>query len=693
MARTSSQASSSAAPALSVTEKRGVITIRSPYWQVQHRRKSGGCFSSIRFTHGSGKSLLSSPVTSSIRTNKLLGLRDPETPIFPSYYEHLDSQATMTVEQSPSCITVIAEGTYRDDKGANIGVCFRHRYEYRQWGMVSTELEIIPSPGIAGIIDCSAVNMTLRPGLTHAYVRQHPATNPNVDLRGGFEWHVLQGKPAFRGRYCPIHIVCFEKGVEGIEMFPPSDLAQWDTGLSPSEGLGLYMVSGGGEKSTNILLNPYSIGFRRVPISIDKPVRFRLNFTLPSIKPADTTAIPYFHMGADSRWPSDADLERAAKAGVKLVRFHNDYREDGPFWHDGVYPPYDPAGMQELRRIIDTSHRLGMKIVPYISVKELHPEAPGYKEHADEWAQVPAPTVRDIHTWYYTGEFGRLMCLQSGWLERRKRDIDTILSDLPWDGLYFDWTKPLPCCHEKHLPGRYHTDTDAYLEFLFYCRQRVGPKGIMFLHLSGYPYMVAENLSDVTFIYEDVGEFFPAPNDYPVHCRFVPIVSRYLATGAQGGSVDARRLIMGSLLNGQPTACHLGGGYGEELLAEQALFANEDLSCFHLARCADKPVDTGREDVYASIWHRPRQGRAMIYLANFSEKAARGTLCFDAAQFGFENVRTISSWRMQTAARTKGIFSPPLESKRTSLNAKSLKTKGIPYSLGPWQSMMIHLVP
>ena len=135
--------------ALTVTEKSDAITIRSPYWQVQHRRKSGGCFSSIRFTHGSGKNLLASPVTSSIRLNKLLGLRDPETPIFPSYYEHLDSQATVTVEQSSSCIAVIAEGLYRDEKGADIGIRFRHRYEYRQWGLVSTELEIIPSPSSA----------------------------------------------------------------------------------------------------------------------------------------------------------------------------------------------------------------------------------------------------------------------------------------------------------------------------------------------------------------------------------------------------------------------------------------------------------------------------------------------------------------------------------------------------------------
>ena len=109
--------------------------------------------------------------------------------------------------------------------------------------------------------------------------------------------------------------------------------------------------------------------------------------------------------------------------------------------------------MAHLRRIIDTSHRLGMKIVPYVSLKEFHPEAPGYATHADAWTQAAAPDLRDIHTWIGTGEFGRLMCLQSWWLARRKRDVDTILADLPWDGLCFDWTKPLPCCRNRPRPS------------------------------------------------------------------------------------------------------------------------------------------------------------------------------------------------------------------------------------------------
>jgi len=658
------------------------VVIRSDYWEAEHRRSAGGCWTDIRFQRGSRRNLLAGPVSSRIRLNRILRLADPESPVFSVYWECFEKRPRMDVRRTPEGITVTAEGTYRDEAGRGIGVRFRHRYEYREWGLVLSELEILPEHDLPGATEVTCVELRLRPGMTHTYVRQHPASNPNVDLRAGFQWTALErGATAFRGRYVPVHVVCFEQGVEGIEMFPTSDLAEWDTGLSDDAGLGYYGVSTGRDGGTTVTLSPYCVAFRRVPITLEGPSRFRLYWGLPFIKSADRTGVPYFHAGVNSRWPTDASLERLAEAGVRLIRFHNDYREDGPFWHDGMYPPYDAEGMSHLRRIIDTSHRLGMKIVPYVSLKEFHPESPGYAEHADEWAQVAAPTLRELHTWVGSGQFGRLMCMESGWLDRRKSDVETILSDLPWDGLYFDWTKPLPCCHEGHFRGRYHTDTDAYLEFLFHCRRRVGPDGVMFLHLSAFPYMVAENLSDLTFIYEDVGRVFPNPDKYPPHCRFVPIVSRYLATGAAAGTVDARRLIMGSLLQGHPPGAtpDIPGDFASELLAEMDLFGGEDLSAFRLARASDCAVETGCADVYGAIWYR--RGRAMVYLGNFSGRRVRGVFRFDPA---------LAGWKTGRTALTGRLLAPGAGPKEFRLRPGMLRTRGVAYSIGPWRSLMVH---
>src|SRR6185295_11841057 len=156
-------------------------------------------------------------------------------------------------------------------------------------------------------------------------------------------------------------------------------------------------------KFTALTFCPYCVAYRRNPTELKGTHRVRYYLGLPFIKKAAQIGSPYFHVATGSRWASDADLERVARSGVKLIRFHNDYREDGPFWHDGMYPPYDEAGMAHLRRVIDTTHRLGMKIIPYISVKEFHPESAGCKEHQEEWRQQAGPTFKELHTWAGSG--------------------------------------------------------------------------------------------------------------------------------------------------------------------------------------------------------------------------------------------------------------------------------------------------
>jgi hypothetical protein len=674
-------------PNLVSLKRDDAVVIRSDYWQVEHRRSAGGCWTGIRFNSGLRRNLLTAPVSSRIKLNRILRLVDPESPVFPVYCECFERRARMDVRRTPEGLIVVAEGMYRDEAGRGIGVRFRHRYEYRDWGLVLSELEIVPEHDLGGAIEVTCVELRLRPGLTHAYVRQHPASNPNVDLRGGYQWTALEpGATAFRGRYVPIHIVCFEKGVEGIELFPTSDLAEWDTGLSKDAGLGYYGVSTGGDSGTTVTLSPYCVAFRRVPITLKGPSRFRWYWGLPFIKDRRRIRMGHFNAGVGSRWPADADLERLAAAGIELLRFHNDYREDGPFWHDGMYPPYDAEGMSHLRHIIDTSHRLGMKIVPYVSLKEFHPESPGYAEHADEWAQVPAPTLREVHTWIGSGEYGRVMCLESGWLDRRKQDVDTILSDLPWDGLYFDWAKSLPCRHAGHLRGDYHCDTDGYLDFLFFSRRRVGPQGLLFVHLSGYPCMVAENLSDLVRLNDDLGRFVPEPGALPLDCDFVPITPRQmrqLHPGLRAGSVDARRLLMAGLLQGCPPSAYTPFGAADfcrEALAEMGLFAGEDLSGFRLARATDRAVDTGCANVHGAIWYR--RGRAMVYLGNFSGRRVRGAFRFDPALGGWKTDRAV------IACRLLGPGAKPGELK---LRPGVLRTRGVPYSIGPWRSLMVYL--
>ena len=487
------------------------IRVSTAAWKVEHSKAHGGAWNSIIFKHGSGKNLLRSAVSSALRFVR----PDPqsESGIYSAFCEHLDSSARLSIENGSDFVAVVAEGAYRDESGKGIPVGFRRRTEYRSHGLVWTTLDIMSESGCDDVVEVRALDLPLRPGLSDCYVRFHPTQAGGSDLLGGRAWYELSksGGTPFLSRYTPLQILCFERGVEGIEIFPQSELAQWDCAFKPDIGLGLYMVTHD-PLGTTIELDPYCMAFRRMKLKVQGTTALRLGIGLPEIKPRAQTHNTIFHAQTGSRWASDEEIAHLAESGVKLIRFHNDYREDGPFWHDGVYPPYNEAGMRELRRVIDTAHRHGMKIIPYVSLKELHPDAPAYQTHSREWMHMAAPSLDIVHTWVGSGEYGGLMCMKSGWLDFCKQSVDKILSDLPWDGLYFDWTTFHPCCHPGHGRGPYHTDIEGFLDFLKYCRDRVGAAGMIVIHASGEPSIIAENIADLIFVSNDQPGQFPAPD-------------------------------------------------------------------------------------------------------------------------------------------------------------------------------------
>ena len=662
------------------------VVLKTPYWRVEHDLGAGGCWRSIRFTKGSRKNLLATPVTSRIRFFRLV----PGTMYndYASFEECRERRPKVTVgETRTGDPVVVTEGRYTDASGNTIPVRYRRRSEYREWGLVASELEVLPERDVPEVVEFSAAAFTLRPGMTDLNVREHPACAGHSDLLGLGEWFEIEpGRAVYSQRYTPMHLSIFEKDVEGIDFCPSSRLVDWDTQLTSDPGQGLCVVAANAEGGTHVEIDPFCRAFRRIPITLRKKrYRFRMYWGLPFVRERERTFSKYFHSSLFSDWATDTQLERLADAGVKLLRFHCDHRDDGPFWHDGMYPPFDREGMRELRRIIDTSHRLGMKIVPYVSLKEFHPESPGYRRNRKKWTQRPTPTSDGIHTYVRTGEFGHVMCMESDWLAFRKRACDVMLDDLPWDGLYFDWCSPHACMHPDHLPGAYHTDTDGFLDFLFYARRRVGPDGILLLHLSGLPYVVAENLADLALIYEDTQGVVPLPGDFPSQCDFFPVAPRHLVMNIGNDPVNTRKFIMGGMLQGHPAITQMparrGRSFPAAVLEEMELFGREDLSRYRFRRASERPVETDKPTVYASLHHA--RGRALVYLGNFSGKPARGTFTFDPSCLGrSERGKKVSVLRMLAPGKTRAVGT------RT---AASLKREGVGYSMRPWGSALYRI--
>ena len=490
-------------PALRVEESADYVRVASDFWIVEHLRQAGGAWHSIVLAYGTGKNLFRAPFSSSIRILRSdSGTDDAPHGYFVESNEH---EPRMHVERTGDSIAVIAEGTYRNVNGTAIPVGFRRRTEYRAHGLIWTTLQLMSECGCSGAVEVRGLDLPLRAGLSDAYVRFHPTQAGGADLLGGRTWiQMAPNSPPtkFLARHTPLHIGCFEAGLDGIELFPGSDLAQWDCAFKPDIGLGLYRI-GQAAVGASVAMVPYSMPSRKMKVTIQGTTTLRLGIVLSENKwRQPLIPLPRYHFISDPE-TTDAEIEHLAAGEISLVCFKDDYRDGGEFWRNGAVTPYDAQGMRALQHLIESCQRCQIKIVPYISLHELHPDNNAYEMNARAWMHMAARSLDVVHNWRGTGESGALMCLRSGWLDYRMKTIDAILRELPWDGLCLDWPGPLPCCHPGHGTGPFHTDTDELLELLFWCRTRVGPEGRLAILTSSDASIMAANIADQLLPFRD----------------------------------------------------------------------------------------------------------------------------------------------------------------------------------------------
>ncbi|MGD0088705.1 MAG: DUF6259 domain-containing protein [Planctomycetota bacterium] len=493
---------------ISVVEESGGLRVTSAAWEITHLAAAGGAWASIVLKNGSGRNLLRAPAASALRFVRA----DPSCAAgaFSTFSERNEKSPRLRVESGAGGPVIVAEGTYRDEEGRPLPVGYRRRTEYHERGLSWTTLEIMSEAGCDGVVEVRALELPLRAGITECCVRLHPTQGGGADLLCAQCRFDLGSPPAtcalpqggretaaFLSRYTPLQILCSARDpeAEGIELFPAAELAEWDCAFKPDLGLGLYSVARN-EAGIDVLLSPYCLAFRRMGIRVQGNVKLRLGVAL-SLQPG--VCIPQAPVSRIVRGLpcAEEELARLARAGVRLLRFEDRFREGAPFWRNGAYPPYAEAGMSELQGVIETAHRHEMKIVPYVSLKELHPETPAFAEHARQWMRTAAPSLDIVHNWVGSGESGACMCLKSGWSGYCKEYVDKILSGLAWDGLELDLATAHACCHPEHARGPFHSDVDNVLEFLKYCRQRLGKQGVLVLRTEGGDSFLARNFADV----------------------------------------------------------------------------------------------------------------------------------------------------------------------------------------------------
>ena len=457
----------------------GRVVVASDSWRLEFDLTRGGALDTIVFPHGSGGNLLTRPFTTYIDGSS-------------------DTNASRT-EFHSSRHDDILRLEFSGSLAAAGRVAGPVRFQ-TVWTITPFTVKIDQTLHLNADLAASTVGVgstALRSDIDEYGWRTGPADAPE----GSKITAANYGKTAQSGsllvyeHHTPVTMLFFKRYVEGLDFTVGTDLATWENALARRGGAGRYQARTSQDgRSIEVLREPLYVPS---PVTIRKGAyTFSYYLGLPRVVEKSSRKWRHLVFG-NHPWPSDESIRHWAESGVNIAHLHNDYTEDEVFWHDGAWPPYDEKGMAEMRRVIATFHRYHIPVLPYFSVYEFHPKAPGYAENERVWKRTLDQAGTVMHNRHGKGEFGAQMCLQSGWLDRRKADIEKTYRELGFDGIYFDGVANLACRNPAHN-ANWHTGMDGIIDLLAWTRRLVGPRGTLIIHISGWtPSIAFENYGDL----------------------------------------------------------------------------------------------------------------------------------------------------------------------------------------------------
>lgn len=613
-----------------VESTNGGITIQNDYWVIRQDLQQGGAIQSIIFHNGSGKNLLQEPVSCYVDTLgdplsfMSAGTRPgcgPEDALFSSIYDQNPKVEIDSLKGFP-VITILGE--LKNSKGEGSGIHYQERSEYHafyvrkklHFTFTETRKDIY-AMGVAKLV----IDRSLQEFGAKCSVWQ--MTHGGNQMNAGKAFYgTTQGSvyPAYVERYPFRWLALFSRGEDAIEVLPSGSLQAWEEGVCAQAGFGrfaLYTLEN--PHGSSILLEPY----RELTSGYPDPAYHRpelhgsydFSYTigLPGLEkhcPADIR-----HTGFNNHpWPSNADIQNWVEHGITVARLHNDFHNSGDFWHDGTFPPYDQKGIEQMQEVISQAHAAGIKVIPYFSLAELHPQSAAWQAHHEEWKRTSDDQDTEMHNYWQNGEYGSQMCLASGWGDYLKEYIQKILATYHFDGVYFDWVSSLFCNNRRHC-GHDHITSDQILEFLEWTREFLGPERVLIIHTSGSPYMAAESYADATIVFEEIYGPPALLTEPPLVDYFQPqmdmaeCIQRLLCPSilAFKGEESARKFVANEMAAG------LISYLGQSTSPEHPLSKNfHRLKNYHLDQytrlpALRAPVRTESEDVRAAIFYNDRE--------------------------------------------------------------------------------------
>ena len=604
----------------------GVLRLQTPYYRVEQDLKRGGAISRIALTHGRADNLLVSPLES-----RVLGEGGAV------WSDLNDSAATVAHRREDQSEIVTVESELKGGDGRACGIRVKSTYRYR-WGYVRVRKEFTAAAGLRAGGVCP-VRAVVAGSLTHYGYRDGRTEEQGVGpfAFGSNIWGKLRPGQAsdrpVRTSQVPRSVTLTDPGVEGLEWFASSDLAQWNVQLTGRRGQGRFVLQPSRDPAgLELEIEPL-----RSETGVALPASFAFDYYLAFPIRDGRAQKPWLHTSFNrnrGNWVAPDEIRRWADKGIQSVHCHNDgdYYGDGLFWRDGSYPPY--PDMDGYDKVLAECRRLGIRTATYFSNKELHPSTEAYQKNAQAWGRTNLKGELR-HNFYKPGkEFGAQMCLRSGWLEFLKFSIDRVLKNHPLDGVYYDWNVSLLCYNARHegggdaaSPGRGHWDVDELVDLMEWTRRRVGPGGLIIVHNTTTPMFVAENFSDYVVATEwGYGKWTdraPDLENLPLEWTFAGAVPRGVISYGTLTAQSPRRLhrlfAIQALLGGSAT----WPASGEIFDLMGVLKPIGDFSTCRFADWRTRAVSLSHPRCGAAVYSRP--GEAYVLLANLDAESREVT--------------------------------------------------------------------
>lgn len=506
------------------------IVFENEFARWGHSEKSGQLMTAV-VKNGSGENLLTEPFLSRIIRRE--GGKEV------TYAAGNSAESVRTDAHS-----IAAIHRFFSDEGKELPhFRMEHHIRYGEFGEGFHTLKLIPESTLRGITSIQPVIFGVRNTMNWLGIRSRYAGSVGYWSQNPVSWHTLHGGKSFQdmeaylSNHLPLSFLFLQSGREAIQFETGDDLLPWEPFPGYQEGAVLY------NKEKKGYTARLSIFLARENEALSEPVTLSFRLTLPFVR---RNIVPFrraapllvCNRGFEKRWPEEKDFAGLSEAGYDLLCLHcdRDMFGRGIFWRDAVYPPFPPEEMKKMDHCIHSAHRHGIRVVPYFSVKEMHPEADGYAENVLKWAHL---STKDSPV--RTSVFGSVMCLQSGWDLMRRKTILEPMEKHDFDGIYYDWCAGIECDNRLHA-GQVHWDNECLLHFLKWtCECFSGQRKERYLHCTFVPSLAVENIATM-IITEELS--FPeiSPEMFSPHVHFLNIAPRQICDTLPGDAPDRTRL-------------------------------------------------------------------------------------------------------------------------------------------------------